>query len=680
MSVWVDSSIALISTHPHWAGLFVFLVAASEAIVLAGYIIPGTVILLGVGGIVGMGHLPLLPILLWAATGAVAGDGISYWLGHHYKEALRARWPFSRYPDLIDRGESFFHRHGGKSVVIGRFLPVLKPIIPTVAGILGMPPLRFYTVNVLSALLWSPVHILPGVLAGASLQLLHGVSPRLAVAALVLILALLLALWSTRMLVLRTAPLLWHVLDHAYAWSQRQPGTWLQRLAVRFDPNRPATSALLATLAMLMLAFIGFVAVLEDVLTQDALVRADHAINTLLQSLRNPWTDPFMITVSGLGDTLVSGGVALAMIGWLLLVKRWRLALAVTAGLVLTAAGIPLMKLLIQVPRPHEMYAGFEAFSFPSGHTTMAAAIYGSAAWMLAGGVRLRWRPLVYALAFFWMLLMATSRVYLGAHWPSDVLAGLCLGLLAPATVATLYPSYLRRRLHSVLMALMLLGVVATVGTWHVTHNWDKSVARYLPEKSLEPLDVSAWETGAGPVIAAQRIDLAGEEEEPLSLQWLGTSQALAGRLQTLGWSTPPAWDLATAMGYLRPDTLIDQLPVLPALHNGQVPVLTLVRKPASSLDQRWVLRAWRSSYQDVRQHTPLLLASVVREQTLHPARLLTLVKSRPASSSETKRLLEPAIQPLISSPITLHGEHWKGVFAILRAINDSHMKPKKRE
>jgi len=92
MSGWIDSSIALISTHPHWAGLFVFLVAASEAIVLAGYIIPGTVILLGVGGIVGMGHLPLLPILLWAAAGAVAGDGISYWLGHRYKEALRARW------------------------------------------------------------------------------------------------------------------------------------------------------------------------------------------------------------------------------------------------------------------------------------------------------------------------------------------------------------------------------------------------------------------------------------------------------------------------------------------------------------------------------------------------------------------------------------------------------------
>ena len=117
------------------------------------------------------------------------------------------------------------------------------------------------------------------------------------------------------------------------------------------------------------------------------------------------------------------------------------------------------------------------------------------------------------------MLLMASSRVYRGAHWPSDVLAGLCLGLLAPATIATLYLNYPRRRLHPLFMALMLFGVEATVGTWHVTHSWDKSVARYLPEKSLEPLDVSPWETGMGSMLPTQRIDLAGEQEEPLSLQ-----------------------------------------------------------------------------------------------------------------------------------------------------------------
>jgi undecaprenyl-diphosphatase len=217
-------------------------------------------------------------------------------------------------------------------------------------------------------------------------------------------------------------------------------------------------------------------------------------------------------------------------------------------------------------------------------------------------------------------------------------------------------------------MSLMLLGVVASVGTWHVTHSWDNSVARYLPEKSLEPLDVSAWETGMGPMLPTQRIDLAGEQEEPLALQWLGTPQALAERLQRHGWSTPPVWDPATAMGYLRPDTLIDQLPVLPTLHNGQAPVLILVRHSESSPEHRWVLRAWRSGYQDAHQQTPLLLASVVRETTLHPARLLTLVKSRPASSAETQRLLEPAIRPLFSRQVTLQGEHWKGLFSILRA------------
>lgn len=674
MSSWVDSTVALISTHPHWAGLFVFLVAASEAIVVAGYIIPGTVILLGVGGIIGMGHLPLLPILLWAAGGAIAGDGVSYWLGHRYKEALRSRWPFSRHPELIDHGEAFFHRHGGKSVAIGRFVPVLKPIIPTVAGILGMAPLRFYVVNTFSALLWSPVHILPGVLAGASLQLLHGVSPRLTVAALVLILVLVLTLWSTRLLVRRTVPMLGHVVDHAYTWSQRQPVSWLQRLTVRFDPAQPATLALLATLTVLILAFTGFVAVLEDVLTQDALVRADHAISTLLENLRNPWTDPFMITVTGLGDSIVSGALATALVLWLLLVKRWRLALAVTTALVLTALAIPLMKLLIHVPRPTQMYSGFDAYSFPSGHTTMAAAVYGFVAWILAGGVSLRWRPFIYTLAFFWILLMATSRVYLGAHWPSDVLAGLCLGLLAPTTLAALYLAYPRRHLHPAFMALVLVVVLATVGSWHVTHSWSTSVARYLPDNTPASLDVTAWKTGAGPLIPAQRIDLAGEHEEPLVLQWLGTSEALAQRLRAAGWSAPPSWGLATAAGFLRPATRINELPVLPTLHNGRAPVVTLVRAVSFTPDSRWVLRVWPAGYEDTRDGIPLLLASVIQEQALHPSGLLTLMRDEPGPATDVTKLLELAVRPLFSIQTTLQGEDWNGVFSIMRAIQNPYI------
>jgi len=639
VSSWVDASVALLAGHPHWAGLFVFLVAALEAVVLAGYVIPGAMILVAVGGIVGVGHLPLLPILAWATAGAIAGDGFSYWLGYRYRETLAGRWPFSRYPDLMAQGEAFFRRHGGKSVVLGRFLPVLRPIIPTVAGILGMPPRRFYPANALSALVWAPLHILPGVLAGASLELLRGVSPRLAVAALGVLAVLVLGWWSTRLLVLRTTPLARRLFDRAYAWTQRNRGSLLQRLAVRFDPAHPATAALVATLTLLVVALAGFFALVEDVVTRDELVRSDQAISTLMQGVRNPWTDPFMIAVSSLGDSIVTGAVALTLLGWLVLRGHRRLALAAGSALALTAAGLPLLKLLVRAPRPVAMYAGFDAFSFPSGHTSMAAAVYGLVAWLGAGALGQRWRPLVYLPALFWMLLMATSRVYLGAHWSSDVLAGLCFGLLAPLALAALYHAYPRTGVHPGRMVLLLTLVLATFGASHLSRTWGQSVARYLPEETVKPLDVAAWRRGRGPSLPSRRTDLGGEPEEPLVLQWLGTPQALASRLAPAGWSVATPWRVAGLAGFLRPDTGIEDLPILPKLHEGRFALLTLTRASATEPDSRWVLRAWPSGYRDAADGAPLLLASLTRERVLHPARMLTLVWPEPSSEAGIRRL-----------------------------------------
>jgi membrane protein DedA with SNARE-associated domain/membrane-associated phospholipid phosphatase len=642
MTEWIEYITSTLSAHPHWAGLVVFLVAAAEAVVVIGYILPGTLVLLAVGGVIGAGHLPLLPVLAWAAAGAVAGDGFSYWLGYRYRDTLRSRWPFNRRPDLLQQAEDFFHRHGGKSVAIGRFVPVLKPVIPVVAGILGMPPGRFYTVNILSALVWAPVHILPGVLAGASLKLLHGVSPRLALALLGMVLTLLLAWWASRLAVTRLAPLLRTGFDRLYGWTQSRPGSRLQRLAARFDPARPATLALLGTLTVLMLALAVFFKVLEDVITRDSLVRADHAINIFLGALRNPWTDPFLIGVTSLGDTLVTGAMALLLVGWMLLQRRWRLALSSTLALAVAAAGVPLLKGLIQVSRPQAMYTGFDAFSFPSGHTTMTAAVYGLLAWILAGGLRLRWRPVVYTLALGWMLLMAFSRVYLGAHWPSDVLAGLGFGLLAPATLAAIHHGYPRPRLRPALLAPAAAALLLVLGGWHVEHSREDAVARYLPQSTTEPFDVAAWRQGEDGNRTISRVDLAGELEEPLVLQWLGTPRDLEERLRNMGWSPPPPWSWTTATAFLRPASPVGELPTPARLHQGRAALLTLSHPHPDDPDARWVLRAWASGYRDAQSDRPLLVGSLVEERALHPAGILTLERSQPASSARIVELLGP--------------------------------------
>ena len=182
-----------IARHPELAGLFVFLVAAGESLALVGIVVPGVVFMLGIGALVGLNAIDLWQALFWAAAGAVVGDWLSYWLGRHFDQQLRHVWPLSRYPKLIPRGEKFFERHGGASIFFGRFVGPLRPIVPAVAGIMHMPQGKFYVINVVSAILWAPVVILPGVAFGESIQLANEVFFRLiAVIVILIVLAVIL--------------------------------------------------------------------------------------------------------------------------------------------------------------------------------------------------------------------------------------------------------------------------------------------------------------------------------------------------------------------------------------------------------------------------------------------------------------------------------------------------------
>jgi len=168
---------------------------------LVGLLVPGTVIMIGIGAVVATGSLGLLPILLLAMAGAIGGDSISYWLGRHYKERLVEIWPFSRYPEMLKKGAAFPRRHGGKSVLFGRFVGPVRPVIPVVAGMLGVSPMRFGIVNVLSAIGWALVYILPGVFFGTSLAVAGAVSTRLAVLVFILVMGIWGFIWLFRKVV-----------------------------------------------------------------------------------------------------------------------------------------------------------------------------------------------------------------------------------------------------------------------------------------------------------------------------------------------------------------------------------------------------------------------------------------------------------------------------------------------
>ena len=157
--------------HSVWLGPAIALVALVESLAAVGIVVPGVAILFAFGAMAGTGVLDIYSTLLWAFAGAVVGDGISFWLGYHYHEKLKKWWPFNRHPEWLEHGEQFFYKYGVFSVVIGRFVGVVRPFIPVVAGMMDMPPIRFFVVNVLSAMVWAPVYLLPGYLTGAALAM-----------------------------------------------------------------------------------------------------------------------------------------------------------------------------------------------------------------------------------------------------------------------------------------------------------------------------------------------------------------------------------------------------------------------------------------------------------------------------------------------------------------------------
>ena len=143
------------------------------------------------------------------------------------------------------------------------------------------------------------------------------------------------------------------------------------------------------------------------------------------------WFEEAMRDITGLGSTIVLVMVTAVTIVYLLLIGRWRTALlmlvTVGGGQILSS----LLKLGIDRPRPDLVshLAEVQTLSFPSGHAMMSAVTYLTLGSMLAGIVPGRATKIyVLGVAVLITLMVGVSRIYLGVHWPSDVLAGWCAG------------------------------------------------------------------------------------------------------------------------------------------------------------------------------------------------------------------------------------------------------------
>jgi membrane protein DedA with SNARE-associated domain/membrane-associated phospholipid phosphatase len=570
--------------------LFVFLVACGESLAVVGLIVPGALLMVGFGALIALDYLAFGPTVIAAILGAITGDGISYWLGVKYNRNLVGIWPFTRYPDLLSRGELFFQRHGGKSVLLGRFVGPLRPIIPAIAGMLHMPMRQFFLINIFSALLWAPLYLLPGIIFGASLELASEFAGRFTLLLVGLVFGLWLIVWLIRLGYLWFMPFSDAFMARLVNWSRRHPlAGEIPAAIVAQDHSEIRGLSLLAV--VLLLTTVGFILLSQLAGHFPFMHNLNQLVFHTLQALHNPPFDHAMVFITGMGDIWLLAGLVMLTAVYLFITKQHLALWHWLAAFIFPLLLVELLKQFYALPRPPGMDM-LQGYAYPSGHATLATTTYGFLAILLARDVRPPYRLAIYIIAILLILLIAFSRLYLGAHWLTDVVGGMLLGLAWAALLGIAYrrhasEKYFRRADLTFIGSLLAICLLAYPGFMH-----SRQLAQYQPTPAQYFMAEQAWLESGWQAIPSVRQDLRGHNDFIFNLQWMGDADKISAALEVADWQSATT-KFHHYFNWFNSSATINELPLLPHVHDGQYEDFRFTK--AIPPDRLLVIRLWRS-------------------------------------------------------------------------------------
>ncbi len=156
----------VIHDHGPWTYLLLFVVVFCETGLVVTPVLPGDSLLFFAGAFASRGSLRLASLLVVLAAAAIAGDTVNYWIGHWIgPPAFSGKIRFLKKKHL-DRTHEFYQRHGGKTIILARFVPIIRTFAPFVAGVGSMRYAWFIAYNVIGGLAWVAAFVLGGYLFG----------------------------------------------------------------------------------------------------------------------------------------------------------------------------------------------------------------------------------------------------------------------------------------------------------------------------------------------------------------------------------------------------------------------------------------------------------------------------------------------------------------------------------
>jgi membrane-associated protein len=135
--------------------LLVALIIFAESGLLIGFFLPGDTLLLGAGIIASQGKISIGLLVLAVVLAAVLGDNVGYSIGRRTGHRIFKKEDGILFQkEHLLRAEAFYEKHGGKTIILARFVPIVRTFAPLVAGVGKMPRKRFMSFNIIGALLW----------------------------------------------------------------------------------------------------------------------------------------------------------------------------------------------------------------------------------------------------------------------------------------------------------------------------------------------------------------------------------------------------------------------------------------------------------------------------------------------------------------------------------------------
>ncbi len=419
-------------------GAFVGLVAPGEFTVIVG------------GVIAGQGTIEILPLigLTWACC--IAGDSTSFFIGRRLGRGFLERHgpKFKITHERLDQVEDYFKRHGGKTILIGRFIGLVRAVAPFVAGSSGMRYGRFIPYSVIGTGLWATGYLLLGFFFYRSFHQVASIAGRATFVFGILVALIVAVVWTYRQLrddEKRAA---------FVAWVERQSrrpllrplaavgrGTWRAVIhpvwrvvwpQVKFVWGRitPGDLGLELTTAVAV-AGVGayvFVAYLVTVDMDPGPTPMDASLLDLAGNLRTGFGVDVAKVVSVFGSSPVVGGLTLVAAVLLAMRKRPVELLALVVSVLLVYVAVHVTKGAVDRPRPPHPLAGTWGSAYPSGHAAYSTTYVAMA--VIAARVlpNLASRATLVIVALVASAAIGASRVFLEVHWPSDVAGGWGIG------------------------------------------------------------------------------------------------------------------------------------------------------------------------------------------------------------------------------------------------------------